>query len=80
MTHVYGNRFLLASLIAILLLLGGCASVPMANPEQDAKIKTFAAKPDKAALYVYRNETFGAAIKMTVMLNGNYLGDTASKT
>jgi hypothetical protein len=29
---------------------------------------------------VFRNETMGAAIKMTVLLDGKLLGDTASKT
>ncbi len=52
----------------------------MADPVQDARLKTFTAMPDKAALYVYRNENFGAAIKMTVVLDGTILGDTAAKT
>jgi hypothetical protein len=59
----------------------GCASVPMASPELDLAAKRFD-KPsaDRAHLYLYRNETFGAAIKMPVMLNGQWIGDTASKT
>jgi len=68
---------------AILLAIGlatGCASVPMASADKDAAAKTFAVKPDKANIYVYRNETFGAAIKMPVALDGKLVGDTASKT
>jgi hypothetical protein len=52
----------------------------MASPEQDTAAKSFATKPGKANIYVYRNETMGAAIKMPVALNGKLVGDTASKT
>lgn len=76
----FAGKTALATLAAILFLLNGCASVPMADLEQDAKLKSFTVKPDKAALYVYRNENFGGAVKMTVLLDGKLLGDTASKT
>jgi hypothetical protein len=33
-----------------------------------------------ANIYVYRNETLGAAIKMPVLLDGRAVGDTAAKT
>jgi hypothetical protein len=74
------KKLLLAALATWTIFLGGCASVPMADPAQDAALKTFTAKPGKSAIYVYRNETFGAAIKMTVLLDGKLMGDTASKT
>ena len=67
-------------LVALLALLSGCASVPMASSEADAQAKTFAVKPGKANIYVYRHETMGAAIPMTVSLNGKVAGQTASKT
>ncbi len=63
-----------------MLIVSGCASVQMGDTQVDAKLKTFTPPKDKAALYVYRNETFGAALKMTVLLDGKILGDTASKT
>ena len=62
------------------LLFAGCASVPMDRLEEDSEAKTFATLPEKASLYIYRNEVFGAAIPMTVLLNGRNLGQTASKT
>ena len=62
------------------LLLSGCASVPMASMDQDAQAKDFSTHPDKGSLYIYRNEILGAAIPMTVVLNGKKLGQTASKT
>ncbi len=66
--------------VAAALTLGGCASVPMATPQQDQQAKTFAAPADKARIYVYRNETLGAALKMPVTLDGKSVGSTASKT
>lgn len=63
-----------------LSLLAGCASVPMGDAQQDASLKKFGAPQDKAAVYVYRNETMGAAIKMPVALDGKIVGDTAAKT
>lgn len=63
-----------------MLVFAGCATVQMGDAQTDARLKQFSPVKDKAALYVYRNETFGAALKMTVLLDGKILGDTASKT
>jgi hypothetical protein len=61
--------------------LGGCASVPMASADADAKAKTFVAPPGgQANIYVYRNETFGAAIKMPLLLDNQSIGDTGPHT
>ncbi len=67
-------------IIAMVALATGCASVQMASPEKDQAAKTFTIKPEKANIYVYRNESMGAAVKMPVALNGKLIGDTASKT
>ena len=64
----------------VVVLASGCASVQMAAPEQDTAAKSFAVKPGKSNIYVYRNETMGAALKMAVALDGKLVGDTASKT
>jgi hypothetical protein len=64
----------------VIALASGCASVQMASPDRDAEAKSFSVAPQKANIYVYRNEVFGAAIKMPVALNGRLVGDTASKT
>lgn len=69
-----------AGLCAAALLMTGCASVQMAGFDKDADAKSFAVAPGKANLYVYRNEMFGAAIKMPVELNGRFAGETAAKT
>lgn len=64
----------------VMLLLGGCASVQMASEAEDAAAKKFTAKPSMSRIYVYRNETMGAAIKMPVSIDGQIIGETASKT
>lgn len=61
-------------------LFAGCASVQMAPLEDDLKAKSFETSKDKASVYIYRNENFGAAIPMTVNVNGRALGQTAAKT
>lgn len=71
---------LASTLIAATLLTTGCASVPLAGKDEDAKAKTFATSPDKANLYIYRNESMGAAIKMPVLIDGRLVGDTAANT
>lgn len=60
--------------------LSGCASVPMASLEQDAVAKTYKVQPGKSNIYVYRNENFGGAIKLTLLMDGKLIGDTAPKT
>jgi hypothetical protein len=52
----------------------------MASMESDTAAKSFAPKRGMANIYVYRNETFGAALKMPVMLDARNVGATAAKT
>lgn len=61
-------------------VLAGCASVPMGDPARDAALKTFQVAPDKAGIYVYRTESFGGAVKMDVIIDGQNIGETAAKT
>ena len=72
----------LKTLLALLmvLLVAGCASVPMGSLEDDVKAKTFAPPAGKASLYIYRNENFGGAIPLTVAVNGRTLGQTGPMT
>lgn len=74
-------RNIYAVLLALLMAtLTGCASVPMASIDQDSTAKSFTTAPNKASLYIYRNENFGAAIPVTVSVNGKTLGQTAAMT
>ena len=66
--------------VVVGLLVSGCASVPMAPTPADTEAKTFVVKPDKASIYLYRNETFGGAIAMTVTLDGKVAGRTGPQT
>lgn len=53
------NRLMRLCLIVLTVMLAsGCASVQMASPEQDSQAKTFSVAPDKANIYVYRNEVY----------------------
>jgi len=74
------KQVLAAGALAAVVLASGCASVEMASPEMDTSAKSYAVKPNKANIYVYRNEVMGSALKMPVALNGRMVGDTASKT
>lgn len=63
-----------------LLLLAGCASINKAPAEQDRAAKAFAANPATAQLYIYRDQTFGAAVSMPVTVNGKSIGSTGPKS
>ncbi|MFZ5523277.1 MAG: DUF2846 domain-containing protein [Pseudomonadota bacterium] len=66
--------------VVIAFVLAGCASVPMGDAKQDAALKTFTIASDKAGVYVYRNESMGAAVKMDVEFDGQAIGKTAANT
>lgn len=75
------NRFLILVLLAASLLLNGCASVPMDTAENDAAKKAFSSPAqDTAGLYIYRNSNFGGALKKSVSINGEVIGETAPMT
>lgn len=74
------RKWMAAVALTAVLLMTGCASVPMASKDADAKAKQFAPSGEgKAHLYVYRNEIIGAAIKMPVLIDGMEVGDTVAK-
>jgi hypothetical protein len=66
--------------VVLLAALTGCASVPMASADADKAAKQFVTNPTKANLYVYRNESMGAAIKMGVYVDEKPFGQTAANT
>lgn len=70
----------LSLLFASSLLICSCASVKKLSKELDAEGKTFATKPDKANVYVIRNEVIGAEIGMLVEVNGKLIGKTGAAT
>jgi hypothetical protein len=73
------TRARFVSMLAV--LASACASVPLAPPQADLAAKRFDPPPSGMAnLYVYRNENFGSAVRLSVVLDGALLGDTAAKT
>jgi hypothetical protein len=72
--------------IALLLVgaaavaFAGCAAVTMAPIDQDAEAKKFEVPAGQSRIYVYRNESFGGAIYMTLSLDGRIMGRTAAQT
>lgn len=71
------TRVLAAGFLA---LLTGCASVPMTSLQDDASGKAFVVPEGKSNIYLYRNETLGAAIPVTISFDGKLAGQTASMT
>ncbi len=57
-------------------IVSGCASIKQAPLSADTEAKEFAPKPDVAQVYVYRNETLGAALSMPVTVDGKLAGNT----
>ncbi len=66
--------------VALLLLVSGCASVPMASKEEDAAAKSFQVPPGKGRIYVYRNERLGGQVKVPITLDGKLMGSTLKDT
>ena len=71
-------RYAVALVAAASLI--GCASVPMGDVKRDTELKAFTAKPGVAGIYIYRNETLGAAVRMGLEVGGKPIGQSAAKT
>lgn len=68
-------------LVATLVTLTGCASVPMASKDQDSASKTFKAPPSNlSGIYIYRNSSFGGASKKRVSIDNVVIGSSAKYT
>ncbi|MBP7342452.1 MAG: caspase family protein [Smithellaceae bacterium] len=67
--------FSLLLLIVSLLLMHACASVPLATTEEETRIKNIPPPPDKALLYVYRDNLFmGSAVIYHVYIDEQRVG------
>ncbi|WP_224372379.1 DUF2846 domain-containing protein [Hyalangium versicolor] len=69
-----------ALLLAVLFHAVGCARVPLARREEDERAKVAKPQPHTSLLYLYRNESFGGAILMTIEMDGRRVGETAPDT
>ena len=72
---MYKNMLFIATFV---LLISGCTSVPMVNAEKSNTAKQFTPPPEgKAALYIYRDSSFGGALKKDVFIDDKCIGETA---
>lgn len=81
--NVLTKEFAMRKLVALCMIsasLAGCASVPMGDPARDLALKQFDVAPDKAGVYIYRNELIGRAVKMDVEVDGKPIGQTAAQS
>ncbi len=62
--------------------LAGCQSSPVSlgSPQDDWRAKTAAVRPGKAQIFVYRHESLGFAVPITVKLDGYIGGRTVAQT
>lgn len=68
-----------AIVVLISVLFTGCASVKMENKEVSDKLKQFAPPTTgNAGLYMFRDSSFGAALKKDIFVNGKCVGESAS--
>jgi hypothetical protein len=64
-----------------LAMLTGCASVPMESAENDATAKAFPAPAqNQSGLYIVRDSSLGSALKKTIKIDGEYVGESAPHT
>jgi hypothetical protein len=61
-------------------LAAGCTPLPMADADSAAQAKTFTPSPDRANVYVYRDQYLGAAVRMAITVDGKEIGITRGKT
>ena len=75
------KHFMMSAAALSFAVLTGCASVPMESSETDQAHKAFSAPPqDQAGLYIFRDSMLGAALKKSVKIDGEVIGETAANT
>ena len=68
----------LGMIIVISALFTGCASVKMESKDASDKLKKFGPpSAGNAGLYLYRDSSFGGALKKDLKVNGRCIGESA---
>lgn len=75
------SMFLIGLTALVVVTAFGCAAVVPLSPElDDMHAKQFAVPVNKASIYLYRNESFGSGITMTVAVDGRVAGQSGPNT
>jgi hypothetical protein len=64
----------------LLVVLSGCASVPMAPLVEDQQAKTFMPPKGKGSLYIHRHEFYRVPHLFGLSVNGYFLGQASVKS
>lgn len=67
-------------ILIMVLISSGCVSVQTTSLEKDNESKKFITNSTKSNVYLYRNESFGMAIGMPIIVDGKLAGKTGAKT
>ncbi len=72
---------ILSLLYSTSVLFSSCVNFPIvAVTTRTPESKNFNVKPDKSRIYIYANENFAGAIKVSVSIDGNLIGQIIPKT
>ncbi len=74
------NQLKVVFAVALVAIVSGCAGIIKAPASMDSEAKQFKNDPAVAQVYVYRNESLGAAISMPVAVNGKLAGSTGANS
>ncbi len=67
--------------LGVVLVLAGCATVPMGDSRDDSYLKSFPTKPAVAGLYIYREQAiYASGVSLIIEVDGSPIGQTATKT
>lgn len=69
-----------SAIVTVVTVLAGCGSLPLAKPETDTLAKLMKPVPDKAVIYLIRNEPHSAPWPIQVTLDGKEMGKTGAET
>ena len=74
------KKMALLMIVGIFGVLSGCATVPMASLNDDVTAKKFQVASGRSAIYLYRNEGFASAVRISVSIDDQMAGQTAPFT
>ena len=75
------KRLYLCSVLILVVLVGGCATVPMASPSLDVEAKKFMPESGMANIYILREVALGGGkILFQLTLDGRMVGSLAPLT